>query len=133
MTREIFNGIGINYSSFTSIHCMYHPILLSIDRYVVHFYHAHKAVIILLAIGMVAGLLAQLILPVRGFGMIGTILIGCAGAWLGNKYIRAQLTLISDPLIKTVAAATIGAMALAIVINAIRGGRDRDKSSWRHG
>jgi len=81
---------------------------------------------------MVASLLSQLILPGRGFGMLASIAIGIVGAWLGNMFIRQHLTFISDPLFRTIAGATVGAMVLSVIINLIRGGEDRDKTGWRH-
>ena len=112
---------------------MGHQFLFSVDHFVQHGFHDHKALIIMLVTGLVAGLLAQMILPGRGFGLLPTIVIGCVGAWLGDKYIKVYLTFIRDPLFKHIAAATIGAMILALLINMVRGGHDRDKSHWRHG
>ncbi len=106
-------------------------LLFSLPDFVMHQFEAHKATIILIVIGMVAGLLSQLLLPGRGFGMLATIAIGMAGAWLGHKYIRQHLKFIEDPLFKTIAAATLGAMALSLVINIIRGGKDKDLTHWR--
>ena len=97
-----------------------------------HQFHEHKALLILLIIGMVAGLLAQMILPGRGFGMLSTIVIGVLGAWLGNNYIKSHITFINDSLLKEIVAATAGAMILCMVINIIRGGEERDKTHWRH-
>ena len=106
--------------------------MYSIVHFIQQFYFAHKALLILVAIGMVAGLLAQMILPGRGFGLISTIIIGILGAWLGNKYIKSHISFMTPGLMKEIVSATTGAMVLAFVINIVRGGKDRDKSNWRH-
>ena len=106
--------------------------LYSIVHFIQHFYFAHKATIILVVIGMVAGLLAQMILPMRGFGMVTTIIVGILGAWLGNKFIKTYITFMTPGIMKEIVSATAGAMVLAIVINLVRGGKDRDKTAWRH-
>jgi uncharacterized membrane protein YeaQ/YmgE (transglycosylase-associated protein family) len=111
---------------------MTHLLLFSLVQFIQDEFTAHKAVIVLIGIGMIAGLLSQLILPGRGFGMLATIAIGITGSWLGNKFIKQFLTFIEDDLFKTIAAATVGAMILSIVINLVRGGEDRDKTGWRH-
>ena len=106
--------------------------LFSMAHTIQHFYFEHKAFIFLCVIGMVAGLLAQMILPGRGFGLIPTILIGIAGAWVGNKYIKSHLTFIDHSMFRGIASATAGAMILIIIINIARGGKDKDRTKWRH-
>jgi len=81
---------------------------------------------------MITGFIAQLILPGRGFGIISTIFIGIAGAWLGNRYLLIHLTFIEDNFFRFMAAAITGAMILSILINLVRGGEDKDKTGWRH-
>jgi len=94
-------------------------------------FQAHKAIIIVIVIGMIAGLVSQLILPGRGFGMLATIAIGIIGSWLGNKFLSPYMTFIEDHLFRKLAAAIVGAMLLSVVINLIRGGEDKDLTHWR--
>jgi len=109
-----------------------HLFLFELVPFVQHQFFAHKELIIVLFIGMVTGFLAQMILPGRGFGIISTILIGMAGAWLGNRYLLSRMTFIEDDFFRYMASAITGAMALSILINLIRGGEDKDKTHWRH-
>jgi len=106
--------------------------LFSLASFLSQQFHEHKALIVLVVTGMIAGLLAQMILPGRGFGMVTTIIIGVAGAWLGNRFLKVHLVFITDPIIKEVAAAVVCAMFLALIVNILRGGNDRDKTHWRH-
>lgn len=109
----------------------HHLFLFSLVDFIIDFFHAHKAIIILVVIGMIAGLLSQLILPGRGFGMLATIAIGVSGALLGNKFLAPYMTFIEDHLFRTIAAATTGTMIISVVINLIRGGEDKDLTHWR--
>ncbi len=106
-------------------------LLFDLAQFIMDQFQAHKAIIIVIVIGMVAGLVAQMILPGRGFGMLATIGIGIAGSWLGNKFLADYLTFIEDSLFRRIAAAIIGAMVLSVIINLIRGGEDKDLTHWR--
>jgi len=109
-----------------------HALLFSLPDFIINEFQAHTHIIVLIVIGMLAGLFSQLILPGRGFGMLSTIAIGIAGSWLGNQFISRYLTFIDDALFRTIAAATVGAMVLSVIINLIRGGQDKDLTHWRN-
>ena len=111
---------------------MKHLFLFSLLPFLQQQFHEHQSLIILIVIGMVAGLIAQMILPGRGFGFIATIIIGVAGALLGHKYIRSHLTFIDHAIFREIASATLGAMILCIIVNIARGGKDRDKTHYQH-
>ena len=110
---------------------MRHQFLFSLPYFIMDQFEQHKAIIIVIVIGMVAGLVAQLILPGRGFGMLATIAIGIAGSWLGNKFLAQHMTFIEDALFRKLAAAITGAFLLMFIINLVRGGADKDKTHWR--
>ena len=93
----------------------------------------HKMLIIAIGLGILAGIIAQMIVPGKGFGMGATILIGIAGSVLGNKFLMPYMTFINDHLFKRIASAIVGALILMMLINAIRGGGDNDKTHWRTG
>lgn len=93
--------------------------------------HDWKSLLITLFIGAVAGLLAQLLTPGRGFGMIITILLGIAGGWLGKILFKNFLSFTSNPLINTIICATAGAFILAIIVNLVVGNDESDRTSWR--
>ena len=106
--------------------------LQSIVDFIQHFYFGHKNFIFLAIIGFVAGILAQMILPGRGFGILSTIVIGIIGAWLGNRYIANHLMFIDHSLFRSIASATVGSVILITLINLLRDNRERDKTHWRH-
>lgn len=102
------------------------------------FVHDNRALLTTLFIGAVAGLIAQLITPGRGFNLLITILIGIAGGWLGSMLFKNYLSFTDNALINQIICATAGALILCIAINLIFGTRrgddvDRDRSDYESG
>lgn len=78
-----------------------------------------QALIILLIVGAIAGFLAGLIVKGYGFGLVGNIVVGIVGAFVG-KWLLPHLFVIGDPLIGSIISATIGAVILLLLIGLIR-------------
>ena len=106
--------------------------LQHIIEFIADQFHEHRQLLLTIGIGAACGLFSQMILPGRGFGLIPTAIIGIAGWYLGGKFIKDYLTMIDNNLLKTLAAGTLGAMALSLPINLLRGGKDKDKTGWRN-
>jgi len=94
-------------------------------------FHDPKSLLITLFIGAVAGLLAQLLTPGRGYGMIITIILGIAGGWLGKILFKNYLSFTNNPLINTIICATAGAFILTLIVNLIVGNDEGDRTSYR--
>jgi uncharacterized membrane protein YeaQ/YmgE (transglycosylase-associated protein family) len=79
-----------------------------------------------LIVGLIAGVLASLLVGGTGYGIIGDIVVGIAGAFVGGWLFRAAGW--SSPwggLAGTIFVAFIGAALLLVVIHLIRGGTRR--------
>ena len=77
-------------------------------------------------VGLVAGVLASLVMGGTGFGIIGDIIIGIVGAFVGGWIFRSLG--VSSPmggLAGVIFVAFIGAMVLIFLLRLIRGGRSR--------
>lgn len=74
--------------------------------------------IIMLAVGAVAGWLAGQIMKRRGFGVIGNILVGVVGAVIAGHLLPIGFLL--PGLLGSIANATIGALILLFVIGLIK-------------
>ncbi len=81
-----------------------------------------QSIVIWLVIGAVAGFLAGLIMEGGGFGLIGNIVIGILGAVVaGYLFPRLGVSIpIADPVIRSIAVSTIGAVILLFVIGLVR-------------
>lgn len=77
-------------------------------------------------VGLVAGVLASLVMGGTGYGIVGDIIIGIVGAFVGG-WIFSQLG-VSTPfggLAGTIFVAFIGAIVLLFVLRLLRGGMAR--------
>jgi uncharacterized membrane protein YeaQ/YmgE (transglycosylase-associated protein family) len=77
-----------------------------------------------LIVGLVAGVLASLVMGGTGYGLIGDIIIGIVGAFVGGWIFTALG--VGSPfggLAGTIFVAFIGAVVLLFVLRLIRGGR----------
>jgi uncharacterized membrane protein YeaQ/YmgE (transglycosylase-associated protein family) len=78
------------------------------------------ALLIILAIGAVAGWLAGVIMKGGGFGLIADIIIGIVGAFIGG-WIFGQLSIsIGTGIINSIITATVGAIVLIAIIRVIK-------------
>ncbi len=77
------------------------------------------SILILLAIGLVAGWLAGMIWKGGGFGLLWNIIIGVAGSFLGGWIFRL-LGISYGGIIGSIVAALIGALILLAIVNLIR-------------
>jgi uncharacterized membrane protein YeaQ/YmgE (transglycosylase-associated protein family) len=77
-----------------------------------------------LIVGLVAGVLASLL--VGGVGLLGDIIIGIVGAFVGGYIFRAAgWSAPFDGLAGTIFVAFIGALILLLIIHLVRGGTSR--------
>src|ERR1700738_798426 len=81
-----------------------------------------------LVVGLIAGFLASRVMGGGGYGLIGDIVVGLIGAFLGG-WLAGFLGIGSFGLIGTIVVAFIGACILLAILHAFsRGGGSR---SWR--
>jgi len=80
----------------------------------------------LLIVGLVAGILASLIVGGTGYGVLGDIVVGIIGAFLGSYvFVRAGWHAPWSGLAGTIFVATIGAAILLVLLHLIRGSYSR--------
>ena len=73
-------------------------------------------------VGLVAGVLASMVMGGTGFGLIGDIVIGIAGAFVGGWLLRTLGTSVPvGGLAGVIIVAFIGAVVLLFIIRMIRG------------
>lgn len=77
------------------------------------------SLIILLIIGAIAGWLAGQIVKGYGFGLIGNIVVGVIGAYIG-QWLFPALGMWGADLLGLIISATLGAIILLILIGLLR-------------
>jgi uncharacterized membrane protein YeaQ/YmgE (transglycosylase-associated protein family) len=78
-----------------------------------------QTLLIILAIGAVAGWLAGIIMKGSGFGLLGDIVIGIIGAFIGG-FLFGLLGLAAGGLIGQIISATVGAVVLIFVLRLLK-------------
>ena len=103
---------------------MKHQLLFSFAQFIIDNFTAHKTLIAFLVIGMASGLIAQLIMPGRGHGLVITAIIGIAGAYLGLLFINQYISFATNHIIKEFVGAIVGSCVLTLIANLIMPNRD---------
>ena len=84
------------------------------------------SILMWIVVGLVAGLLASLAVGGTGYGLIGDIVIGIAGAFVGGLLFREMgWHAPFGGLAGTITVAFIGAVVLLVVLRLIRGAMRR--------
>ena len=89
---------------------------------------SNESLIVILAVGLIAGWLAGQIVRGTGFGIIGDLIIGILGAFFGNWLLPRLGIHLGAGLLSAIVNATIGALILLAIIKLIRGG---GRGGWR--
>ncbi len=79
-----------------------------------------ETLLIWLLVGAVAGMLAGMIVKGGGFGLLGDIVVGIAGAFAGGWLLPRLGIDLGVGLVPVIASATIGAVVLLLVLRLIR-------------
>jgi uncharacterized membrane protein YeaQ/YmgE (transglycosylase-associated protein family) len=89
-------------------------------------YMSGESLLIILGVGLIAGWLAGQIVQGTGFGIVGDLLIGIVGAFIGS-WLLPQLGIhLGLGIVAAIINATIGALILLLIMRLIRGG-----GGWR--
>ena len=76
--------------------------------------------LIFLLIGAVAGWLAGIVLKGGGFGLIGNIIAGVVGSFVGGWLFKTLGISIGSGLVSTIITAAIGAIVVMLLVGLIR-------------
>jgi uncharacterized membrane protein YeaQ/YmgE (transglycosylase-associated protein family) len=79
-----------------------------------------ETLLIWLVVGAVAGWLAGVIVKGGGFGLLGDIVVGIVGAFIGGWLLPKLGVHIATGLVGVIAAATVGAVVLLLVLRLVR-------------
>ena len=81
-----------------------------------------ESIVIIVLVGIVAGWLAGKVVRGTGFGLVGDLLVGIAGAFIAAwLFPRLGITL-GTGLVSSVIYSALGAIILLLVVRLIRGG-----------
>src|SRR5437868_14985169 len=87
-------------------------------------YISNESILVVLFVGLVAGWLAGKIVRGTGFGIIGDILVGIAGALVATFLFPKLGIVIGSGLVSEIIYSAIGAIILLLIVRLVRtGGR----------
>jgi uncharacterized membrane protein YeaQ/YmgE (transglycosylase-associated protein family) len=92
-----------------------------------------ESLLVILVVGLIAGWLAGQIVQGTGFGIVGDLLIGIAGAFIGSWLLPQFGLHLGSGIISAIINAASGALLLLLVIRLVRSGGGRHESwdgSW---
>ena len=74
------------------------------------------SIITILVVGILAGLIASLLMGGRGLGIIGNLLVGLVGSFIGGFFFGNHLSITSSTFANVLITATVGAVIFLFVI-----------------
>jgi uncharacterized membrane protein YeaQ/YmgE (transglycosylase-associated protein family) len=83
---------------------------------------SNEGILVILFVGLVAGWLAGKIVRGTGFGIIGDILVGIAGALLASLLFPKLGIHLGTGLVSEIIYSAIGAIVLLLIVRLLRGG-----------
>ena len=87
-----------------------------------------EGLLIILFVGLVAGWLAGQIVQGTGLGLLGDLLFGVLGAFVGSWFLPKLGVHLGAGIINAIINATVGAILLLLLVKLLRGGGRR---RWR--
>ena len=79
-----------------------------------------ETILIILLVGLIAGWLAGQIVKGGGFGLVGDILVGVAGALISSWLLPQFHVNLGVGLVAVIVSATIGAVVLLLILRVVR-------------
>ena len=86
-------------------------------------YLSNESLVVIVLVGIVAGWLAGQIVDGGGFGLIGDLIVGVLGAFIGDWLLPRLHIQLGVGTVALVINATIGAILLLVIIRVVAGSR----------
>jgi uncharacterized membrane protein YeaQ/YmgE (transglycosylase-associated protein family) len=86
---------------------------------------SNESLLVIIFVGIVAGWLAGRVMEGGGFGLIGDLLVGLVGAFIGNWLLPRLGIHLGVGLVAAILNAFIGAVVLLLILRLIGGGWGR--------
>jgi uncharacterized membrane protein YeaQ/YmgE (transglycosylase-associated protein family) len=93
---------------------------------------SNESLLLTIVVGIIAGWLAGQIVRGGGFGLIGDLIVGIIGAFIGDWLLPRLDIHLGVGTVALIVNATIGAIVLLIILRLVAG-RGRSGGGWRGG
>ena len=91
---------------------------------------SNESLLVIVAVGLIAGWLAGQVMRGSGFGLIGDLIVGLLGALIGDWLLPRLNIHLGTGIVALVISALIGAIVLLLILRLI-GGRGLGYARWR--
>jgi uncharacterized membrane protein YeaQ/YmgE (transglycosylase-associated protein family) len=82
---------------------------------------SNESLLVILVVGVVAGWLAGLVVRGGGFGLLGDLVIGVIGAFIGDWLLPRLGVHLGVGMVALIANATLGAIVLLLILRLVSG------------
>jgi uncharacterized membrane protein YeaQ/YmgE (transglycosylase-associated protein family) len=89
-----------------------------------------ERLLVILFVGILAGWLAAQIVEGTGLGLIGDLIIGIVGAFIGDRLLPQLGIHLGFGIVAAIINATVGAVLLLLILRLVRGGGRRWGRRW---
>jgi uncharacterized membrane protein YeaQ/YmgE (transglycosylase-associated protein family) len=83
---------------------------------------SNESLVVIIIVGIVAGWLAGNIVRGGGYGLVGDLIVGIIGAFIGDRLLPRLGIHLGTGIVALVVNATLGAIVLLIILRLIGGG-----------
>jgi uncharacterized membrane protein YeaQ/YmgE (transglycosylase-associated protein family) len=90
---------------------------------------SNQSLLVIILVGIIAGWLAGKVMDGGGFGLIGDLIVGLVGAFIGDWLVPRLHIEIGSGIIALIFNALIGAIVLLLIVRLV-GGRRRWGRRW---
>src|SRR5437868_1186378 len=115
-------GSSLNYPAPAGLYPCYFDRIENCTQGEVAMRLSNESLLVILFVGLIAGWLAGKVVRGSGFGIIGDIVIGIAGAFVASFLFPKLGIHIGTGLISEIVYSAIGAIILLLVVRLVRGG-----------
>ena len=96
-------------------------------------YLSNQSLIVIILVGIIAGWLAGKLVAGGGFGLIGDLVLGVIGAFIGEWLLPRLNIHLGVGTVALIINATLGAVVLLFILRLVSGGFGRRRWGWRRG
>jgi uncharacterized membrane protein YeaQ/YmgE (transglycosylase-associated protein family) len=94
---------------------------------------SNESLLVIILVGIIAGWLAGQVVRGGGFGLVGDLIVGVIGAFIGDWLLPRLNIHLGVGTVALIVNATIGAIALLILLRLLAGNRGSGLGAWGGG
>jgi uncharacterized membrane protein YeaQ/YmgE (transglycosylase-associated protein family) len=94
---------------------------------------SNQGLLVIILVGLVAGWLAGVIVRGSGFGLIGDMIVGWVGAFIGHWLLPRLHVYLGSGIVPMIMNALIGAVVLLVIVRVLNGNGVLYRRRWGRG